>query len=152
MTDFTRDWIAKREQLEATATPGPWSAADEYGDISGSDYLWCVSQMRPGFEAMSPTEGYVGDVAEVGDSEADAEFIADARTALPAALAALRAVLELHRLNREDDGNCQGYTSSGYGYLDRWCFECSEQSGREYGVQWPCLTVRAVEAALRGES
>lgn len=101
MTDYTSKWIAEREQLEAAATPGPWSAADEYGDISGSDYLWCVSQMRPGFEAMPPTEGYVGDVAEVGDSEADAEFIADARSSLPTALAALKAVLTFATAERD---------------------------------------------------
>ena len=65
------------------------------------------------------------------------------------ALDALEAVLALHRLNREDDGACQGYTSSGYGYLDRWCVECSEQSGREYGTPYPCPTVAAVTGARR---
>ena len=68
--------------------------------------------------------------------------------ALPKALDALEAVLALHRLNREDDGVCQGYISSGYGYLDRWCVECSEQSGREYGTPWPCPTVAAITEAL----
>ena len=71
-----------------------------------------------------------------------------AHVALDSALDALEAVLELHRLNREDDGDCQGYTSSGYGYLDRWCVECSEQSGREYGTPWPCPTVAALTEAL----
>jgi hypothetical protein len=53
-----------RERAEA-ATPGPWSAADEHG-LLGPDAspAWCVSNMRPGFESMSPTEGYIGDVAE----------------------------------------------------------------------------------------
>ena len=135
MTDFTRDWIAKREQLEQAATEGPWSAADEHGDIPGSDCLWCVSQMRPGFEAMSPTKGYVGDVAEVGDSEADAEFIADARTALPAALAALKAVLDIERVpvNR---GQVQTYDE---GWLDGY-----NDARREFHA--------AIESALRGES
>ena len=73
---------------------------------------------------------------------------ADARTSLPQALDALEAVLDLHRLNREDDGVCQGYTSSGYGYLDRWCVECSEQSGREYGTPYPCPTAAAITEAL----
>lgn len=130
MTDFIRDWIVKREHLEVAATPRPWSAADEHGDIPGSDCLWCVSQMRPGFEEMSPTEGYVGDVAEVGDGEADAKFIADARTALPAALAALRAVLE-------QEGPC---ATGNY----------SEFSDGYHAALDACQD--AIEAALRGES
>ena len=76
------------------------------------------------------------------------DLVTDARTSLPRALDALETVLELHRLNREDDGVCQGYTSSGYGCLDRWCVECSEQSGREYGTPWPCPTVAAITEAL----
>ena len=68
--------------------------------------------------------------------------------ALPKALDALEAVLERHRLNSEIDGNCQGYTSTGYGYLDRWCVECSKQTGREYGAPWPCPTVAAITEAL----
>ena len=68
--------------------------------------------------------------------------------ALPKALDALEAVLARHRLNREDEGVCQGYTSSGYGHLDRWCVECSEQSSLEYGTPWPCPTVAAVTGAL----
>lgn len=52
-----------RERAEA-ATPGPWSAADEHELLDGSSPTWCVSNMRPGFEAMSPTKGYLGDVAE----------------------------------------------------------------------------------------
>ena len=84
-------------------------------------------------------------------------WLQDARIALEAAAPAvaakalrdaLTAVLDLHRLNREDDGVCQGYTSSGYGYLDRWCVECSEQSGREYGTPYPCPTVAAITEAL----
>jgi hypothetical protein len=53
-----------RERAEA-ATPGPWSAADEHG-LLGPDAspAWCVSNMRPGYKSMSPTEGYIGDVAE----------------------------------------------------------------------------------------
>lgn len=61
---------------------------------------------------------------------------------------ALAGVMALHRENTPEDGNCQGYTAGGYGYLDHWCVECSEQSGREYGTSWPCPTVRAVTAGL----
>lgn len=138
MTDFTREWIAKREQLEQTATEGPWlQDACDPGIVRGEQRYWSIFESEMGHDAAA--------------APSDAEFIADARTSLPAALAALKAVLKLHRLNREDDGDCQGYTSSGYGYLDRWCVECSDQSGREYGTPWPCPAVRAVDAALRGD-
>lgn len=83
----------------------------------------------------------------------DRAFIADARNSLPLALDALVKVLELHRENTPEDGSCQGYTDTGYGYLDSWCVECSEQSGREYGTDFPCLTVQAItETLIGGES
>ena len=87
---MTAEWIAKRRELLAAASEGPWSAADEH---DGFDFpAWCVSQMRPGWESMTPTAGYVGDVADV-EREPDAKLIADARTSLPRALDALEAAL-----------------------------------------------------------
>lgn len=147
MPNFTRDWIAQREQLEDAATEGPW----HWEPPSGDDWpQHDESLVTKDGDAVLMGWGY--DASGIDGDPADQAFIADARTALPAAVAALKAVLELHRLNREGDGNCQGYTSSGYGYLDRWCVECSDQSSREYGTPWPCPTVRAVEDVLRGES
>lgn len=81
-----------RERAEA-ATPGPWSAADEHGLLDGAEPAWCVSNMRPGYEAMSPTEGYLGDVAEtsLGFHEArdqrNAEHIAGMHPAVALAVA-----------------------------------------------------------------
>ena len=89
-------WIRDRRALLDAATPAPWSAADEHGDIPGAYPAWCVSQMRPGFEAMSPTDGYIGDVAETSMA-ADAALIADALTSRPRALDALEGVLDLAR-------------------------------------------------------
>ena len=63
---------------------------------------------------------------------------------LSAAREALAPIRELHRRNRPDDGYCQGYCASGYGFLDSWCVECSDQSGREYGTAWPCDTARLI--------
>lgn len=80
-----------RERAEA-AKPGPWVAADEHGDL-GPDAVpaWCVCQMRPGHEHMSPTEGYVTDVAQTfSDSQAvdhDATFIATVHPGVALALA-----------------------------------------------------------------
>ena len=65
----------------------------------------------------------------------DAEFIADARTSLPAAVVALKAVLELHRPVDVEPS-------------DTICGECSFQlpNGRYFGkvVEWPCPTARAM--------
>jgi hypothetical protein len=85
MTDPV-DVDAARARANA-ATPGPWSAADEH-ELLGADATpsWCVSRMKPGFEQMSDTEGYLYDIAYLAyeDAEADAVFIAAARSDVPA--------------------------------------------------------------------
>lgn len=80
-----------RERAKA-AKPGPWVAADEHGDLGPDAFpAWCVCQMRPGHEHMSPTEGYVTDVAQTfSDSQAvdhDATFIATMHPGVALALA-----------------------------------------------------------------
>ena len=80
-----------RERAQA-ATPGPWSAADEHGLLGPDSWpAWCVSQMRPGYEAMSPTEGYVTDIADVhGDDKSEnpnADYIATMHPGVGLALA-----------------------------------------------------------------
>lgn len=95
-------------------------------------------------EAATEAERRVGDAIVPM-----AEAAMDAKHAVVRAVAALRGVLELHRANDPEDGNCQGYRAYGYGHLDSpWCVECSDQSGREYGVPWPCATARAISEAL----
>lgn len=94
MTGPSEEQLREWQRLADEATPGPWSAADEHG-LLGPDAspAWCVSQMRPGYESMSPTEGYIGDVAETSlggrnaMDEPNAAFIAAAREAVPALLA-----------------------------------------------------------------
>lgn len=131
MTDFTRDWIAKREQLEQAATEGPWfQDAWDPGIVRGGDgRYWSIFESEMGHDAAA--------------APSDAAFIADARTSLPAALAALKAVLELHRPVEVEPS-------------DTICGECSFQlpNGRYFGkvVEWPCSTVATIEAALWGES
>ena len=133
------EWIAKRRELLDAATEGPW-----FQGRSGRRYESDCDV----YSEREPDDEDSHDIATYVWSAEDAALIADARTSLPRALDALTAVLDLHRLNREDEGVCQGYTSSGYGHLDRWCVECSEQSGREYGTPWPCPTVAAITEAL----
>ena len=66
--------------------------------------------------------------------------------ALRKARKALRAVLDLHR----DAGPSQGYFHGdiGYGERDHCCGTCGRFG--EYGVEWPCPTVRAIKTALGG--
>ena len=78
-------------------------------------------------------------VAEDFPDDADAEFIAHARTDVPDMAAALRAVLEVH----QDGGESQGYLDDGhYGDIPHCCTECGSLG--EYGVPWPCATVTAI--------
>lgn len=98
------------EARAEAATEGPWHAADEHGNWAGAGPAWCVCLMRPGFEGMDDSDvdergrrgGYLGDIADIGDSEADAEFIAHARTDVPALVAAVRTLTaENERLQAE---------------------------------------------------
>ena len=89
MTDFTRDWIAKREQLEQAATEGPWVR-----EWCTSDQWWTIhGQPNPakGDDRMVCPE--VATLNHREDWTADVDLITDARTSLPAALDALEAVL-----------------------------------------------------------
>lgn len=138
MTDLTREWIAKREQLEQAATEGPWRA--EYSGAEGN----CVipHDAESTREAVAITRPY--------RSGANAEFIAAANPATVLRLLdALEAVLELHEMGMRPTSmhyNCEPSEcdQAGDGELRAECEMCGEW--------WPCPTVRAVEAALRGES
>ena len=74
-------------------------------------------------------------VAEDFPDDADAEFIAHARTDVPDMAAALRAVLELHK----EDGH-------GWGPGESFCTEC--QQGYGLLVPYPCPTVTAIRQHL----
>ena len=74
-------------------------------------------------------------VAEDFPDDADAEFIAHARTDVPDMAAALRAVLELHK----EDGH-------GWGPGESFCTEC--QQGYGLLVPYPCPTVAAIRQHL----
>ena len=121
---MTRPSLAGIEKSAAAATEGPWSAADEHGDLPGADPAWCVSR-------MTEDGRWMHDVAdEFGLEPADAEFIAAARTAVPALTAAVRDVLALHFTRHT--------VVSGNPPLP--CDAC--------GRALPCPTVRALAAHL----
>lgn len=111
-----RAWLEERQALADAATDGPREAEPPEGNLA------------------SPTQGTFVEVFSWTD--ADAEFIADARQSVPAMAAALTAVLDLHH---KDDAGPGRDT----------CESCSDIE--EVTIFWPCDTVRAIQAALGGE-
>lgn len=80
MSDMVRAWLDHTQQLDQEATPAPW---ENYDGTVGTTF-W--NEGEPDFEPLSYTHIM---------ARADAEWIAHARQALPAATAAIRAVLDL---------------------------------------------------------
>ena len=126
-------FLAELRRLAEAATPGPWAA--RYG----------VS-----WEArVCATTGSLADV----NSTANAELIVAAVNALPGLLdaaaerdalaAKVERVRELHKSS--GDAETQGYTGREYGYISPYCM--GEVASDEYGVPWPCETIRAIDGA-----
>ena len=110
-------WLDRAKVVTEEATPGPW---EEDGSLIGP---------RPG-----------ASVAQVWGVrwEADGAFIAHARTALPQAVAALRATLDMHA-KIVTDQHIDGPTT---------CAACGKPA--EGFAIWPCPTVAAITEALGG--
>ena len=132
MPDLTPD-LAELRRLAEAATQGPWAA--RYG----------VS-----WEArVCATTGSLADV----NSTANAELIVAAVNAIPGLLdvaaerdalaAKVERVRELHKSS--GDAETQGYTGREYGYISPYCM--GEVASDEYGVPWPCETIRAIDGA-----
>lgn len=134
MTDpmTAAEWIAKRRELLDAATEGPWDHYRPHPNYRA----YQVSQVPP--------EGHLGEcVSNCDDVQAaeNAEFIADARTSLPRALDALEAVLAEHE---------RGHFGPILGFRCRRCITGS--AGYAVPSPSPCVTVTAIESALRGDS
>ena len=137
------DWLAERARIEQAASEGPWEHEG-------------VGEIIQHFSLPEPATIVSTDVACMGycyggsaagvERDEDAEFIADARTALPKALDALEAVLALHRLHvcgevpllQMERGACfighDGCLSVGT------CRDCK--------MPYPCPTVAVITEAL----
>ena len=121
MTD-PREILARIRKQADAATEGPWELLGDGEYVSGPGIL------------VAPDDG--------GVTSADAEFIAAARTTVPALLDALEKVLELHQ--PVTDG--MGFTEDGYGGISPACSSCGTSD--EYAVPYPCPTVTAITTAL----
>jgi hypothetical protein len=117
------DRLAELAALADAATPGPW--------------VW-HGYMESGQTLAFPNEPYhEANVLKTTDdwppTDADAAFIAASREAVPALIAALRAVLDEHREVGSDGG----------------CVRCASWiEGVPTPEPWPCPTVRAITSAL----
>ena len=125
------------DEIEAranAATPGPWEAG------CNDRHVLYVTTENEEFCAEYGPELYDSRGFFSAD---DTEFIAAARTTVPALLDALEAVLEIH----QDGGESQGYLDAGsYGDMPHCCTECGSLG--EYGVPYPCPTVTAIRQHL----
>lgn len=152
MTTLT-DHLAEIQARCNRATEGPWTA--EYSGEQGN----CV--LPPGYQSTREAVA----VTRLLSAQADAEFIAHSRTDLPALLAAVEAVMGLHRpdtvlavtgdcaledCDHEDLKDCETVEV-------RFCAACDElaeqvdphyMEGSVALVHYPCSTVRAITAAL----
>ena len=111
-----RETLNRIRKQADNATEGPWQT-------DTSAHVLTVDN-TPNFVALC---------ADPDDSDAgvpDAEFIASARTTVPALLDLADAVLERH---------VEGRTFYGHGFSQRMC-EC--------GASWPCPDYTAATAAL----
>ena len=91
-------------------------------------------------------EKAAGEPIPFGDSDLYAEVVdgaLDAAAERDALAAKVERVRALHKSS--GDAETQGYTGLGYGYISPYCM--GEVASDEYGVPWPCETIRAIAGA-----
>ena len=125
-------WLDRTQAITDQATAGPWS-------FFADTRLDGMPVYRIGSNETGEDIGSVPRYRHSDDGEREAEFIAHARTALPQAVAALRAILGQH-VKVVTDRHVAGPTAV--------CEPCSED--RMFAV-WPCPTVAAITEALGEE-
>ena len=127
MTIETR--LAEIRARVASTTEGPWTA--EYSGEQGN----CV--LPPGYQSTREAVA----ITRLWSAQADAEFIAASRTDLPALLAAVEAVRELHMPVEVEPS-------------ETICAECSTLRGQGETAryfpftEYPCPTAQALTTAL----
>ncbi|MCW2300711.1 hypothetical protein [Rhodococcus erythropolis] len=135
MSGVTGVDVEHTKALEAAATPGPWVARPSP-----------MGAMLPD-EVFASGESFGRNVPAECHQREDAEFIAHARTALPALVAAVERVQALHTpVSLIVDGKP-------YGTLCRECtdidivnaWECDDGDPDDGYIEHPCNTIRALE-------
>ena len=151
------DRLNEIEARANAATEGPWTP-DEYTEVDPDGFYELARVIAP--DPDGDDWCAIG-VVHTGILRPDAEFIAHARTDVPALVAALRAVLDLHRPVRvyayAEDCGCGN--EDHVIIEDEWgedlCFDtptgdvrCAYCRAEQSYVEHPCETVRAIEEAL----
>ena len=124
MTDI-QVWLDQGKTLADQATEGPWEARSSEATMNDRAE-WKIGKHNRPQALRSVMRG------------SDAAFIADARTRLPQALAALQAVLDMHRPSTADTGEEEIL----------FCPECFDVEDVGEVDTWPCPTVQAIQNAL----
>lgn len=144
------DLLAPIRERADKATKGPWT--DGRGSTSDGTEFVTTYEQKAAFLALCLNDDeaplWLVDNTEVipaatgggPNAQANAEFIAAARTDIPRLLAALDGVLAVHKV--DENGLCP---------------TCTEQEGEGDDKYWvacdyPCPTVAAVTTALEGEA
>jgi hypothetical protein len=136
-TVSARDALAAIRERAQAATEGPWWGG---GSNRRRDAVGLVGRLSD-----RGTGNAIAVLAGVGmDRVADAEFIAHARTDVPALVEALEAVLAIH----EEKPYGAAMTRVAPHVPDYVCSECTTPEGG--CVPYPCSTVHAIETALEG--
>lgn len=135
MSDMVRAWLDKAEWLAGQATGGAWEWVPS---------ITTQARHRPAKVSTLVWDGGDAEEAALPHSTADAEFIAHARTALPAATAALREILDLHAPEEFEDPAGQFYCRT----CGDWNL-CADPLGTE--PIWPCPTIQTIQDALGEE-
>ena len=125
------------------ALPALLDAADELDELRGVESRLCLllCDLTGGLlsKATYPVPTMVAAIEE-HLSECHESDLKDERDALAAKVEAVRA---LHKSS--GDAETQGYTGLEYGYISPYCM--GEVASDEYGVPWPCETIRAIDGA-----
>lgn len=125
-----RETLARIRAQAGAATEGPWEWAGKQVESFPQGENSLIAQGDPEREVIG-SWGHDAWGVDV-ENPADAEFIAAARTTVPALVDALEAVLKVH---------VEGRPFYGHRFSQRMC-GCR--------APWPCPTVKAITDALGG--
>ena len=124
-------WLGKAERLDMGATYGPWraiSTGDRGNTFIEAEHVDVLNHDETGHGHLRHEYAWM--------TKEDADWIVWSRTALPAAVAALRAVTDLHVPITFANG-------------DVVCEECDDLGGGD--GDWPCPTIQAIQDTLGEE-
>lgn len=119
-----QEWLDRTQAITDAAWTGSWTWW-----LDDADRVTLHASGSVSFDLIRDDE-YRGATEEI-------EFIAHARTALPQAVAALQAVMGVHRMT---DDFYEPY---------KFCVACSS---RDRTVAWPCPTITTITETLASDS